>query len=116
MGDCYMVASGVPRPRADHARALASLALEMRELSGGPSLQHDNRPLLRIGIGTGSVMAGVIGHKKFQSCHLHNSLTVSYPIVAPDLLLATKSKSRMTAQTVRRTVMATRLSDATTSL
>ena len=31
IGDCYMVAAGVPRQRPDHADALARLALEMRE-------------------------------------------------------------------------------------
>src|SRR5262245_28640215 len=31
IGDCYMVASGVPTPRADHARALALMALDMLE-------------------------------------------------------------------------------------
>jgi guanylate cyclase len=31
IGDCYMVASGVPRPRPDHAHVLARLALDMRE-------------------------------------------------------------------------------------
>lgn len=30
IGDSYMVASGVPRPRHDHAQALAGMALEMR--------------------------------------------------------------------------------------
>ena len=29
IGDCYMVAAGVPRQRSDHAQALAALALEM---------------------------------------------------------------------------------------
>ena len=31
IGDCYMVAAGVPRQRPDHAHALARLAIEMRE-------------------------------------------------------------------------------------
>ena len=31
IGDCYMVAAGVPRQRPDHAHALARLALEMGE-------------------------------------------------------------------------------------
>ena len=31
IGDCYMVAAGVPTVRPDHAHALAGLALEMRE-------------------------------------------------------------------------------------
>jgi adenylate cyclase len=30
IGDCYMVASGVPRARPDHATALVDLALDMR--------------------------------------------------------------------------------------
>ena len=30
IGDCYMVAAGVPRERADHASALAGLALDMQ--------------------------------------------------------------------------------------
>src|ERR671931_1707802 len=30
IGDCYMVASGVPSPRPDHARALALMALDMQ--------------------------------------------------------------------------------------
>src|SRR5206468_12624929 len=29
IGDCYMVAAGVPLPRSDHARVLASMALDM---------------------------------------------------------------------------------------
>ena len=31
IGDCYMVASGVPRPRTDHAQVLTTMALEMRD-------------------------------------------------------------------------------------
>src|SRR5439155_25456177 len=30
IGDCYMVAAGVPTPRPEHARALARMALDMR--------------------------------------------------------------------------------------
>jgi adenylate cyclase len=66
IGDCYMVAAGVPRRRPDHAHALAGLALEMREcaktcLSDGAV--HDLR--LRIGISSGPVVAGVIGRRRF---------------------------------------------------
>ena len=34
IGDCYMVAAGVPSPRPDHARALAFMALDMVEAMG----------------------------------------------------------------------------------
>jgi adenylate cyclase len=66
IGDCYMVAAGVPTQRSDHAQALAELALEMREcaktcLPEDPDL--DVR--LRIGISSGPVVAGVIGRRRF---------------------------------------------------
>ena len=65
IGDAYMVAAGVPEPRADHADAIARLALAMRpalaRLTGGeaPPLE------VRIGIDSGPVVAGVIGRAKF---------------------------------------------------
>ena len=66
IGDCYMVAAGVPRQRPDHADALARVAIEMREcakhcLPGSDG--HDLR--LRIGISSGPVVAGVIGRRRF---------------------------------------------------
>jgi adenylate cyclase len=65
IGDCYMVAAGVPRERPDHAQALAGLALEMRECAKTclPDVDHDLR--LRIGISSGPVVAGVIGRRRF---------------------------------------------------
>ena len=64
IGDRYMVASGVPRERADHALALVQLALDMRGVAtsrtfGGETLAF------RIGVNSGPVVAGVIGRKKF---------------------------------------------------
>jgi adenylate cyclase len=66
IGDCYMVAAGVPRQRPDHAHALAGLALEMRECAKNclpEGTEHDLR--LRIGISSGPVVAGVIGRRRF---------------------------------------------------
>jgi adenylate cyclase len=66
IGDCYMVAAGVPRQRPDHAHALAGLALEMRECAKNclpDGTDHDLR--LRIGISSGPVVAGVIGRRRF---------------------------------------------------
>ncbi|HEX4391486.1 MAG TPA: adenylate/guanylate cyclase domain-containing protein [Mycobacterium sp.] len=64
IGDCYMVAAGVPRERADHAAALVNFALDMRaeidkRTFGGRRLSF------RIGINSGPVVAGVIGRRKF---------------------------------------------------
>ncbi|HEX7145748.1 MAG TPA: adenylate/guanylate cyclase domain-containing protein [Gaiellaceae bacterium] len=66
IGDCYMVAAGVPRRRPDHAHALALLALELRECAKTclpDGRDHDLR--LRIGISSGPVVAGVIGRRRF---------------------------------------------------
>jgi guanylate cyclase len=66
IGDCYMVAAGVPRPRPDHAHALARLALEMGGCAQScipEGAEHDLR--LRIGISSGPVVAGVIGRRRF---------------------------------------------------
>jgi guanylate cyclase len=64
IGDCYMVASGVPRPRPDHADVLTRLALEMREFVSQREFYGDKLSL-RIGLNSGPVVAGVIGRKKF---------------------------------------------------
>jgi adenylate cyclase len=64
IGDCYMVASGVPRSRPDHATALVNLALDMQTAVAGT--RFGGRQLaLRIGINSGPVVAGIIGRKKF---------------------------------------------------
>ncbi|MFZ4538852.1 adenylate/guanylate cyclase domain-containing protein [Propionivibrio sp.] len=67
IGDAYMVAGGLNDERSDYSEALVDMALEMRVL-----LQRDfkvNQMHLEvrigIGIGTGPVVAGVVGKKKF---------------------------------------------------
>lgn len=64
IGDCYMVAAGVPRPRPDHAKALVALALDMRDAVAARTF-GEHRLAFRIGINSGAVVAGVIGRKKF---------------------------------------------------
>ena len=65
IGDCYMVAAGVPSPRADHAQALARIALDMLEATRSRDVVGDLGMELRIGINSGPVVAGVIGRKRF---------------------------------------------------
>jgi adenylate cyclase len=65
IGDCYMVAAGVPTPRPDHARALALMALDMLEaMRSNDEVGHLGLEL-RVGINSGPVVAGVIGRKRF---------------------------------------------------
>ena len=66
IGDCYMVAAGVPRVRSDHAHALARLAFDMHECARSCLPSGENGDLrLRIGISSGPVVAGVIGRRRF---------------------------------------------------
>jgi adenylate cyclase len=65
IGDAYMVASGVPRRRADHATVLATMALEMLELATRHQRDDGAAIELRIGLNSGPVVAGVIGRRKF---------------------------------------------------
>jgi guanylate cyclase len=65
IGDCYMVAAGVPTPRPDHARALAQMALDMQAAMGGVDELGQLGLRLRVGINSGAVVAGVIGRKRF---------------------------------------------------
>ena len=65
IGDAYMVAGGIPTPTDDHIKKMAHLALDMLRIV--PRFKFDNTPLeVRVGFHTGSVIAGVIGEKKFS--------------------------------------------------
>ncbi|MFN2137850.1 MAG: adenylate/guanylate cyclase domain-containing protein, partial [Candidatus Promineifilaceae bacterium] len=66
VGDAYMVAAGLPRPRPDHVEAVAAFALDMLDVIGQHQGLHGEPVRLRIGINTGPVVAGVIGHQKFS--------------------------------------------------
>lgn len=64
IGDCYMVAAGIPESRADHAQILARVALEIREYFTQQTFQGIKLSF-RFGINSGPVVAGVIGNMKF---------------------------------------------------
>jgi guanylate cyclase len=65
IGDCYMVAAGVPSPRPDHARALAKMALDMQAAMCSVDEVGQLGLELRVGMNSGPVVAGVIGRKRF---------------------------------------------------
>jgi adenylate cyclase len=65
IGDAYMVASGIPIQRPDHAEAIAEMALDMLVAIQELNVKLDTKFDLRIGINSGPVVAGVIGTKKF---------------------------------------------------
>jgi guanylate cyclase len=65
IGDAYMVAAGVPVARADHARVMALMGLDMLDAMRSPDAVGHLGLQLRIGINSGPVVAGVIGRKRF---------------------------------------------------
>ena len=64
-GDNYMVVSGVPLPRADHAAALVRLGIDMLDATRGMRDPNGLNVAIRIGIASGPVVAGVVGTTKF---------------------------------------------------
>ena len=70
IGDAYMCVSGLPESNNEHAQVMVSVALDMveflerlrrdREAKGLPYFEG------RFGLSSGSVVAGVVGTKKFQ--------------------------------------------------
>ncbi len=66
IGDNYMVASGVPDPRTDHAQAAAEMALSMLDVVDRVVLPNGDRLQFRVGMNSGPVVAGIIGESKFQ--------------------------------------------------
>jgi class 3 adenylate cyclase len=64
IGDAYMVAGGLIEPDPDHLAAMASMALAMLEHVRALNAEFPGLSL-RVGIHSGSVIAGVIGIRKF---------------------------------------------------
>ena len=65
IGDCYMLAGGLPKPDKNHADSVARMALEMLDTIEQINTKTDQSLKVRIGINSGPVAAGVIGREKF---------------------------------------------------
>uniref|UniRef100_A0A8C9YMW1 guanylate cyclase n=1 Tax=Sander lucioperca TaxID=283035 RepID=A0A8C9YMW1_SANLU len=77
IGDAYCVAGGLHKKVDSHAKPIAHMALKMMELSE-EVLTPDEKPIkLRIGIHTGSVLAGVVGVKMPRYCLFGNNVTLA---------------------------------------
>ena len=67
IGDAYMVAGGLPHEHDDHAENTILAAKDMCEFVVARQAQKDKEHfLIRIGIHSGPVIAGVVGSKKFS--------------------------------------------------
>ncbi len=65
IGDAYMVAGGLSDAQAKYTGAIADMALEIRDNIAARRIHEGESLGMHIGIGTGPVVAGVIGVRKF---------------------------------------------------
>ncbi|MBK9249562.1 MAG: hypothetical protein IPM69_15950 [Ignavibacteria bacterium] len=66
IGDSYMAVAGAPIPQENHAERAVLFALEVAEFMENYRTDSGDKVDLRIGLHTGSVVAGVIGENKFS--------------------------------------------------
>jgi adenylate cyclase len=66
IGDSYMAVAGLPVPRADHAIAIAEMALAITQVMPLLNSKCGHDLQVRVGIDCGPAVAGVIGRRKFS--------------------------------------------------
>uniref|UniRef100_A0A4W5KNE7 guanylate cyclase n=1 Tax=Hucho hucho TaxID=62062 RepID=A0A4W5KNE7_9TELE len=77
IGDAYCVAGGLHQKIDSHAKPIALMALKMMELSEEVLTPDSKSIKLRIGIHTGSVLAGVVGVRMPRYCLFGNNVTLA---------------------------------------
>ncbi|MFA4969828.1 MAG: adenylate/guanylate cyclase domain-containing protein [Sulfuritalea sp.] len=65
IGDAYMVAGGLNEDAGDYSAAIADMAVAMRDMLRRDFSINSSQLEIRIGVGTGPIVAGVLGKKKF---------------------------------------------------
>jgi class 3 adenylate cyclase len=68
IGDSFMVVSGMLPARADHGRAALRLALDMLAAAANVVLEDGRHLHVRVGLHSGPITTGVIGHLRARFC------------------------------------------------
>jgi class 3 adenylate cyclase len=66
LGDTYMIGGGLPKESTDHAVKVICAGLDMIDFLDKRNKNSDIKWLMRVGVNSGQVVAGVVGTNKFN--------------------------------------------------
>ena len=104
IGDAYMVAGGLPEPGRDHAAAVADFGLDVLQFLENWNNTSSSKLSVRMGIHSGSVVAGVIGKRKFSYDIWGDAVNLAARLEAassPDTILVSEAAHELLSDTHR---------------
>ena len=111
IGDSYMFAGGIPDESEDHAYRCVRAALEIRDYTIQQRAGESSSWGIRIGVHTGPLVAGIIGHKKFSYDIWGNTVNIASRMESsgdPDCVNLSADTYRIVQERIRCRPLGTR--------